>query len=393
LAIFMLGGSSLAALPTPARGAASEPTANQTIDRLIEERMGRAGIVGLAAAILVDGRVVWTAGYGFADRESGRPFTTDTVMNVGSIAKTVVGVALLQAAAQGKLRLDDDVNLHLPFRVRNPRHEDVPITLRQLATHTSGITDRDPVYTDSYHQGGDSPVALGDFLREYFVPTGRWWSADNFVAGKPGSVREYSNIGAGLAAYAVERATGRPFHESTRDAIFRPLGMTGTGWFLSEIDRASHATLYDASGGPAKPIPVYGLATWPDGGLRTSVDDLSRFFAALLGDGAHEGARILSPASVEELRRFQYTAASKPDNVDLDEKNSGIFWSTKRNTSLVGHSGSDPGVQAEMLAEPSRRVAVILLSNTTLAGRKQRAFLEIFEALLARGREIAGLPR
>lgn len=374
--------------------APGDAAARVELDPRIEERMRHAGIVGLGAAILVDGQVAWTEGYGLADRETGRPFTPETVLNVGSISKTVIGVELLRAVEAGRLRLDDDVSLHLPFRVRNPRHPDLPITFRQLATHTSGITDRAPVYESSYHSGGDSPVALDAFLRDYFEPGGRLYSVDNFVDAEPGRLREYSNIGAALAAWAVERATGTPFPTSTRDGIFRPLGMSGTGWFLSEIDRSRHSRLYDASSGTPVEIPLYGLATYPDGGLRTSVSDLARFFLALLGDGSFDGARVLSPASVAELRRFHYTAGNRPENVRLEEKNSGIFWSTKLDVTLVGHGGSDPGVQAEMLAEPSLRVGVILLSNTTPADGKGRAFYDILEALFDRGRELlrAGAP-
>lgn len=358
------------------------------LDRLIAERMHEAGMVGLAGALLVDGKVVWTKGYGYADREAGRPFTPDTVMNVGSISKTVVGVALLRAVEEGKLRLDDDIDAHLPFSVRNPRHPDVPITLRQLATHTSGIADRDPVYVDSYHRGGDSPVTLADFLREYFEPKGKNYSVDNFVAARPGSSREYSNIGAGLAAHVVERATGVPFADLTRDAIFRPLRMNRTGWFLSDVDRMQHARLYDASGGSAVQIPLYGLATWPDGGLRTSVADLSRFFRMLLGGGELDGASVLTRTSVDEMLRLQYTAANRPENVRLEEKNSGIFWSTKMDVTFVGHGGNDPGVLAQMLAEPSKRVAVVLLTNTTPVEGKVRAFHAIFHALVERGRRM-----
>lgn len=381
------------AQPAPQHSDASREVSapgDTALDRLIEERMREAGMVGLAAAILVDGKVVWTKGYGFADRAAGRPFTPDTVMNVGSISKTLIGVTLLRAVEEGKLRLDDDVNGHLPFRVRNPRHPDVPITLRQLATHTSGIADREPVYGDSYHQGGDSPVPLRFFLRDYFEPGRKLYSKDNFVEARPGSSREYSNIGAALAAYAVEGATGVQFSESTRNSIFRPLGMTRTGWFLSEIDRAQHAKLYDASGGSAAEIPLYGLATYPDGGLRTSVADLSRFFRMLLGGGELDGARILTQASVDEMLRFQYTAENRPENVQLNEKNSGIFWSTKMDVTFVGHGGTDPGVHAQMLAEPSKRVAAIVLTNTTLREGKAQSFHAIFRALVAKGREIAG---
>ena len=378
-----------ASATNPGATAAQEPTA---LDRQVEERMREAGLVGLAGSILVDGKVVWTKGYGFADREAGLPFTADTIQIVASISKTVIGVALMRAVEAGKLRLDEDVNAYLPFAVRNPRYPDTPITLRQLATHTSGIADRDPVYANSYFQGGDSPVALGDFLRDYLDPKGKLYSADNFVVAKPGSSREYSNIGAGLAAYAIERAAGVPFAELTRNEIFRPLGMSQTGWFLSEIDRSRHAKLYDwpegSKGTSPAAIPLYGFSTYPDGGLRTSVTELSRFFAMLLAGGELDGVRILERSSVDEMTRLQYTPANRPENVELAEKNAGIFWSTKMDVTYVGHGGSDTGVLGEMLAEPSKRVAVVLVTNTTPAEGTAQSFFAILRALIGRGREL-----
>jgi CubicO group peptidase (beta-lactamase class C family) len=190
----------------------------------------------------------------------------------------------------------------------------------------------------------------------------------------------------------VERATGVPFPELTRTEIFRPLGMAQTGWSLAAIDRARHAKLYDwpegASGAGPVAIPLYGLTTYPDGGLRTSVADLSRFFGMLLAGGELDGARILSPTSVDEMTRFQYTPANRPENVELSEKNSGIFWSTKLDVTFVGHGGTDPGVHGEMLALPSRRVAVILVTNTTPAQGRAQSFYAIFRALVERGRRI-----
>ena len=83
--------------------------------------------------------------------------------------------------------------------------------------------------------------------------------------------------------------------------------MSNTGWFLSEIDRSNHSKLYVAQGGLTIPIQLYGGTTYPDGGVRTSVADLSKFFIALLNDGEYDGARILKKESAEEMHRLQYT--------------------------------------------------------------------------------------
>lgn len=351
------------------------------VDDVVRQKMADAGIVGAGVAIIVDHEIVWSKGYGLADRASGRAFTTDTVMNIGSISKTVLGAAMMRAVASGVLSLDADINTYLPFRVVNPHQPDATITLRHLATHTSGITDRWAVYAGTYHYGGDSPEPLGAFLERYLVPGGTLYAPENFVQAAPGRRREYSNIGAGLAGYIVERATGVPLNVYTREHIFTPLGMTRTGWFLSEIDRANHSTLYVAQNGLTIPIPLYGGTTYPDGGVRTSVADLAKFFAALLGGGAHGGVRILDAEAAKEMVRFQFTDANRPENLPASAGNSGLFWRTKFNGTRVGHGGSDPGLHTEMLADLDHEIGVVLFVNTSLSGDEQEAVSVIFDAV------------
>ena len=149
------------------------------------------------------------------------------------------------------------------------------------------------------------------------MPGGRYYSKDNFLNVKPGTHREYSNIAAGLAGYIVEVAVGMKLNVYAKQHIFTPLRMSNTGWFLSEVDPAKHSKLYVAQNGSTIPIPLYELTTYPDGGVRTSVSDLSKFFIALLNDGVYEGTRILDKRWVEEMLRFQYTESNKPANVSL----------------------------------------------------------------------------
>ena len=358
----------------------SAATVDDALDRSITQRMEAAGITGLGAAIIVDRKVAWIKGYGLADSERGVPFTPDVVMNVGSISKTFTGVALMRAVEDGKLALDEDINTYLPFKVLHPHHPDAKITLRHLATHTSGITDRWSVYKGTYHYSGDGPgpEPLGEFLKSYFVPGGTHYSKDNFLKVKPGAHREYSNIGAGLAGYIVELAVGEKLGAYARKHIFTPLRMNDTAWSLAEVKPGRHAKLYVAQNGLTIPIPLYEGTTYPDGGIRTSVSDLARFFIALLNDGAYEGTRILEKRSVEEMLRFQYTNSDKPENVSLEEKNSGLFWSTKFNVTRIGHGGSDPGLKTEMLSNLSRDVGVILFANTSLPEQELRQYNDIF---------------
>jgi len=113
----------------------------------------------------------------------------------------------------------------------------------------------------------------------------------------------------------------------------------------------------------------------------------------LLNDGVYEGTRILDKQSVDEMLRFHYTDSNKPDNVSLEEKNSGLFWQSKYNVTRIGHGGSDAGLQTDMLSNLSRDVGVILFTNTSLSGEERRHYNAIFlelwkhaEALKKKGR-------
>lgn len=373
----------ISSAPWPASAQTSPPSPPDlsALDAMVTKRMTDAGMVGVGAAIIVDKKLVWMKGYGYADRERGTPFTPATVMNIGSISKTVTGTAMMLAVEEGKLSLDEDINTYLPFKVVNPHFPTVPITLRQLATHTSSISDRWPVYKNTYHYGGDSPVKLGDFLKNYFDKGGTDYAEDNFVKHKPGTYREYSNIGAGLAGYIVERAVGEPLNRYTRRRIFAPLKMDDTAWFLSEMKPSKHARLYVSQMDLAIPIELYGGTTYPDGGVRTSVADLSKFFMMILGNGKLGDVRVLEDGSVQAMRTLQFNASNKPDNVKLDEKNAGIFWESKFNMTRIGHGGTDPGLKTDMLASLSGDIGVVLFTNTSLDNEGMKHYAGLFEDL------------
>lgn len=367
-----VGHAVRAQAPTPSAG---------SLDAAIQTRMREAGLMGLAGVVLVDGQPVWAKGYGFEDVGRTRPFTTETPVSVASIAKTVTGVAMMQLVAEGRLALDADVNQYLPFAVRNPRFPEHAISLRMLATHTSSLTDRWEVYREVYRFTGP-PEPLADFLAAYLDTGGRRYSPDNFLATRPGTAREYSNIGAALVGHVIERVTGARLDDYTSRRVFAPLGMRATGWVIpGRSTGAVPSTGFVGQGGLSVPIQPYSSTTYPDGGLYTSVTDLSRFFLALLGRGAHDGIRILPEREADEMLRFQFTGPVYPTGYGPGEGNSGLFWRTKFGGRRMGHGGNDPGVQAEMLASLDRRIAVILLCNTSVSGSGEDAFGAILDAI------------
>jgi CubicO group peptidase (beta-lactamase class C family) len=361
------------------------------IDSIIRQKMGEAQLVGLGAAIIIDKKLVWSKGYGYADLENKIPFTTSTVMNIASVSKTITGACLMKAVEQGKLSLDEDINTYLPFKIHNPFFPKEKITLRNLATHTSGLNDRFPFYTSDtlYVNGKDSQEPLGEFLQNYFIPGGKYYSKANFLDHKPGTFREYSNLGTALAGYIVEVRTGKKLNAYSKEHLFKPLKMDDTGWLLCEIDLKKHARLYQKQPDSSiKLIPLYGMTTYPDGGVRTSVNDLSHFFICLLNDGKFQNKQVLREKTVQEMVRFQFNDAHKPENIVPAELNSGIFWSTKMGGKRIGHNGSDFGVRTFMLSDLKKEVAVIMFINTSLLETEEAKFFGIYNELYQYGVQI-----
>jgi len=367
----------------------NKATLKTSIDSFIESKMIETGIVGIGASIIIDKKVVWTNGYGYADKENKTSFTPSTVMNIASISKTFTGVCIMKAVEEGKVSLDEDINNYLPFKVINPNFPSDKITLRHLATHTSGLTDRNPFYGDStYYYGGLKPEPLGEFLKSYFVQGGKHYSKDNFLSSKPGTNRDYSNIGAGLAGFIIELRTGKTLNEYAKKHIFKPLKMQNSGWALNEIDITKHSKLYEKKGDSIVQIQLYEGTTYPDGGVRTSVIDLSKFFITLLNEGKYKKKKLLKKELANEMLRFQFTETKKPENVELKEVNSGIFWATKNNVTRIGHNGSDPGVRTFMLSDLNKEFAIIVFFNTSLSEEEGGVYSGIYRELYKYARDL-----
>lgn len=330
-----------------------------------------AGAAGLAMALINQEGIYWSVEKGLSDLQLKTPMTTASLMNIASISKTVTAASLMVLVERGALDLDRDINEYLPFRVTNPRHEAGIITARQLLTHSSSIIDREEIYysTTSYHPGADNPATLGEFLQSYLSRDGAFYNADNFAAYAPGTGTDYSNIGAGLAGYLVERVSGVPLNEFSADQLFRPLGMAKSGWTLTEIETALHARLYQWDGRQHTEVEWYGLVTWPDGGLRTSANELSLFFAAMINGGALGPARIMQKETVDLMFTPQFSKGQVLEGIE-DEVGGqqAIAWNyrvTGAGRKILGHSGSDPGVTTFAYFIPETRTGAILLVNTS----------------------------
>jgi CubicO group peptidase (beta-lactamase class C family) len=276
------------------------------LDDFARARMESAHVPGLSVAIIRDGKLLRAAGFGFASLAQERPTRADTLINVGSITKTATCVAVMQLWERKKFTLDGDVNAWLSFPVRNFASPGVPVTFRQLLTHTSSIADG-PAYEKSY-ACGDSRVPLRQWLRDYLTPNGALYDPErNFHPWKPGMQFEYSNIAYGLLGHLVEAVSGMSYSDYMLKRVFARLGMSHSRVLLVGMDPQFHATPYtyvsngdfaavelrdpaatpspDRLGGLQVPHCLYSWATPPDGLARTSAVELSRLLRAFMNGG------------------------------------------------------------------------------------------------------------
>lgn len=335
-------------------------------DAEVREQMRAGCVPALTMAVVdVDG-VILSAAYGWTSLESLEPVTVETPFQVASTSKAVDAIAVLHAEADGLLRRDDAVSDLVGFRVRNERLGDGrTIRLSHLATHTSGIRDNwnilDPTYVD-----GDPTESLESFLRGYLRPGGEHFSRrNNFHAWPAGREWLYSNVGAALAALAVQEQAGQPFDDYCEEHIFGPLGMRNTGWFLSDFeDPDLVARPHSVEDGDWVVEEHYGFSTWPDGQLRSTATDLGQILRVRLGDGVVDGVRVLPAGSTDVLEERQFAEADEW-YIRGFVRQQNFFWFEQRlrGRTIVGHDGDDTGTTAELFYEPATGVGVALVGN------------------------------
>lgn len=347
------------------------------LDEELVDRMERDRVAGLAACITRGGALLWCGGYGEANPDTGLLALPSTPFLVASVSKAVAALSVMQAVEAGVLDLDAPVAEVLPFPLVHPDEpEDAP-TLRALMTHTAGIADNWDAL-EGHVVEGDSDEELGALLRGYLVEGGADYDARrNFVRAGVGERFEYSNVGAALAAYAVEAATGLAFDAYSEAGVLEPLGMNA-GWHLADFNPDEVAAPCEVVGGAFQTVPHFGFPDYPDGQLRADARSLATLLATLAEGGSRDGLTLLQPATVEALFTPQVPS------LDPDQ---GLLWYRWEldGEEVVGHNGGEVGTAAEILLRRRDGLGLVVLMNSEGRARTlesiERALMEAAASL------------
>jgi CubicO group peptidase (beta-lactamase class C family) len=359
--------------------AAADRTSLKDVDRAIEHALAATHSPGVAVAMVRGDRTLLAKGYGYADVDAGRRAGADTAFYVASVAKVVTATVLMLLWEEKAFALDDPVAPRLDFPLSHPRFPDVPITFRQLLTHTSGISDQQWYSLTP----SASPPLLRDFLISYLTPSGKLYDPQRCFGAMPGKTWSYCSVAYALLGYLVGLVGPDPLDSVSNRRLFGPLGMTDTAWRYEGLKKQKIAECYEFKNGHFKQLPRPSYPDWPDGLLVTSAAD----FAKLLGVFTQGGGSILKPGTVSSML--------VPDTVTVDEHDpfvrQALMWDLHSNqgVSLATKYGNDAGATSFVALDPVRHTAILVFANITSNPEINALFQgELAQLLLAKASQI-----
>jgi len=356
--------------PSPARdstpGAALDDTAtlgaflDGSFEQFIEELHVRSAVV----AVIKNGRVLYSHGYGFNDVARRKPVDPATsLFRLGSTSKLFTWTAVMQLVQQGKLDLDADVNTYLKdFKI--PPAFGKPITLRSLMTHSPGFEDGAIGYLIT--NDSNRVKSIDETLKEHRPSSVR----------APGVLSSYSNYGAALAGLIVQNVSGLPFNEYIRRNILDPLGMHHAT-FQEPVPPDLQPDLvtgsaYEDGVYKAKPFEYVG-GFRPAGSASMSALDVTHFMIAHLQDGRYGTSRILDSATAERMHARTFANDPRLPGMAL-----GFYEQRWNGVRVIGHEGDTQYFHTALFIVPDAQVGIFMSYVGTGAEPMREGILKSF---------------
>ena len=339
------------------------------IDSQVDKYFKSSSTVGGSLVIAKDGQIVYSRDYGVASKSKDVPVTEETYFRIASVTKMVSAIGIMQLYEQGKVDLDGDISDYFGYEIVNPNYPKIPITLRQIMSHTTSLS-----------QGGGYSFesrTIHDMLsREVHRPS-------NFTKEKPGETYSYSNFGAGLMGSIMESVSGVSINTYMTQNVFMPLGIDAAyaACLLKEPDCV--ASTYE-NGRLVKSASKYLTDDYEDtvdpehhyritvGNLFIRSRDMIKIVSLLCGDGSYQGVRILRPESVEMMRTNQQelqasVTGSSPYGLCVNLMDNLIEgqW-------LYGHQGMASGAICSAYYDPQTKFTFVLFTNGCSPKRQDR---------------------
>ena len=323
------------------------------LDGIVTEALQRSGVPGAAVAVVHNGAVVYSKGFGVRRVGSPQPVDQNTIFQLASVSKPIGATAIARAVGQGKLSWDDPIVKHLPgFRLKS-RTTSRQVTIADVYSHRSGL-----------------PGHIGDKLETQFgYGRGEILRRLRYVPLAPLRAEyAYTNFGLTAGGAAAARAAGLSWAEFVRRTLYRPLGMRSSSSRFADFARApNHATTHQQVGGRWQ----VGLVRTPDpqspaGGVSSNVVDLARWMRLLLDEGSFGGSQFLAPGAFAEMWT-PHTFLGPPKTPDARTTLSGLGIDIATDSTgrvRYTHSGAFvSGASTEVTMIPAENLGIAVLTN------------------------------
>lgn len=320
---------------------------------IIKAAMETGDIPGLSVALVNDGEMIASGGFGFRNREQQHPMTGDTISSIASLTKSFTAVGIMMLVEEGKLALDEPVQSYLPdFRVADAAASRI-ITPRMLLAHKSGMGrtgHQTPVFTQPvapYRDRADLVSRLGEVTLQT-APNVAW---------------SYCNEGYVTLGLLIETLAGIPLEQYFTERIFQPLGLEQTHAGFGPWKKAENGTTgyrWTPDGLATAWLPDEYSIYLSTGGIVSTSPDLARYQIASMD---YRGNPLLSAGSLEQMQTISMPFGDSGWGYGLGWW---VRWHAGRK--VVAHSGGQAGVATYSLMLPAQRSGVVVIAN--LGGAK-----------------------
>jgi CubicO group peptidase (beta-lactamase class C family) len=321
-----------------------EPSLNEAelevwFDGWLNNVIASNDLAGIVVTVVRDEDVLFSKGYGYADVGAGTKLTPSHLIRPGSVSKLFTWTAVMQLVESGRLNLDTDIRPLLDFDLE--LEYDAPVTIRDLMTHRAGFENvvRDLIVT------APSVISNEDWLKQ---------NIPNQIF-PPGETAAYSNYGAALAGYVVERITGQPFEDYVDSSIFQPLDYRGAS-FRNGIDQTNSELVvksYSLASEPEKPYEM--IPPSPSGALRISAKDIGKFMLVHLNEGKWNEKVLLQPHTVELMHNSLVENISSLPAMAL-----GFYRADRNGIPVLAHFGDTMYHHSGLFLLPSQDVGIFV---------------------------------
>ena len=356
LLISLLGASCLSSVAAPPQPSPPRivPSALQGFEDLVLKVMAEWKVPGLSVAVVADGRMVYTRGFGYRDLDRKLRVTSRTVFGIGSCSKAFTATTMGILVDEKKLEWDKPVRDYLPAFKLADEVASARLTPRDLITHRTGLPRHDNVWIRS-------PLSRAEmFDRLRFLDFSR----------DIRQVYQYNNLMVMTAGYLVGAVAGTSWEEFARTRILDPLGMAETNFSTDDsLRREDFSRSYTLVKGRVEEFPFYNAdALGPAGSINSTAEDMARWLLMNLNRGAYGeklDKRVVSERTLAQIHAPQVVVPDEIRYPELFYPFYGMGWrvTSYRGHLLVSHGGAIMGFSALAAFLPRDGLAIVLLNN------------------------------